>query len=404
MSELPLTNTHVPASSAELAEAMQQAFAQKTAVYPLGGQTSLNYGVPAKTPGLGLSLAKLTSVVDYPYRDLTLTVEAGMTLHAISSLLAEQRQQLPIDVPQPSKATIGGVIATNWNGPRRFGYGHLRDYVIGITAVDGRGMVYHGGGRVVKNVAGYDFCKLLTGSLGTLGIISQVTLKVRPIPERVTLIAVVIKNSEQASAWLDSVAQSNITPAAIELASGASWQRQFSLAAGEYLGLVRCEGTQAEVAWMEREYASQLQRLNLVAQDGIDWESAWSQVIEWPSDSQAALVLKANVRPSQVMSFIQAVRQTDASAEFLAHAGNGVVFAKLAALPKEGLSRTLVAQLQPAAASHGGQVVVLSNPAGVEMTKQSVWGGNPGAQFLMQSVKQQFDPAGILNPGRFVVG
>src|SRR6185369_14097741 len=107
----------------------------------------------------------------------------GITMQALAELLAKERQRLPIDVPQAEQATIGGVIATNWNGPRRFGEGTVRDYVIGISAVDGRGQPFKGGGRVVKNVAGYDFCKLLTGSLGTLGIITQLSLKVKPRTE-----------------------------------------------------------------------------------------------------------------------------------------------------------------------------------------------------------------------------
>ena len=157
MSALPLTSTQTPSNAAELAELVKDCCARKSAVYPLGGQTSLHYGVTAKTPGLGISLAKLNRVIDYPHRDLTITVEAGITLAELYATLAKERQQLPIDVPQATQATLGGVIATNWNGPRRFGYGPLRDYVIGITAVDGQGMTYHGGGRVVKNVAGYDF-------------------------------------------------------------------------------------------------------------------------------------------------------------------------------------------------------------------------------------------------------
>ena len=120
---------------------------------------------------------------------MTITVEAGVTMRTLADLLAKERQRLPVDVPQAERATIGGVIATNWNGPRRYGEGIVRDFVIGISAVDGRGLPFKGGGRVVKNVAGYDFCKLLTGSLGTLGVITQVTLRLKPIPEQSALVA-----------------------------------------------------------------------------------------------------------------------------------------------------------------------------------------------------------------------
>ena len=135
-------------------------------------------------PRHDLDLTGLVKVVDYTPRDMTILVEAGVRMADLAATLAAEGQQLPIDVPRASEATIGGVVATNWNGPRRYGHGTIRDYVIGIHAVDGRGVAFKGGGRVVKNVAGYDFCKLLTGSLGTLGVITQLALKVKPLPER----------------------------------------------------------------------------------------------------------------------------------------------------------------------------------------------------------------------------
>jgi len=186
--DLPLKATETPDSQAALAALVADAYQSRRPVYPIGGGTSLDYGLAATRPGLGLSLAGLTRVVDYPQRDMTITVEAGMTLARLAEVLAEGRQWLPIDAPQPERATLGGAIATAASGPRRYGFGTLRDYVIGITAVDGRGEIFKGGGRVVKNVAGYDFCKLLTGSLGTLGVITQVTFKLKPLVERSVLI------------------------------------------------------------------------------------------------------------------------------------------------------------------------------------------------------------------------
>ena len=185
---LPLEDTVSPGDQAGLVAAMREAHDAKKVIYPLGGQTSLDYGLPARQPGLGVSLQRLTRVIDYPARDMTITVEAGITMSALAETLAKERQRVPLDVPEPERATIGGVIATNWSGPLRFGHGTVRDYVIGISAVDGRGTPFKGGGRVVKNVAGYDFCKLLVGSLGTLGVISQVTLKLKPIPQRTALV------------------------------------------------------------------------------------------------------------------------------------------------------------------------------------------------------------------------
>src|SRR5215210_7291781 len=132
MADLPFKTTITPADQSALAAAVADAFGTGSALYPIGGGTSLDFGLPAKAPGNGLSLAKLNRIVDYPARDMTVTVEAGVTMQAIAELLAKERQRLPIDVPLAERATIGGVIATNWNGPRRFSEGTVRDYVIGI--------------------------------------------------------------------------------------------------------------------------------------------------------------------------------------------------------------------------------------------------------------------------------
>src|SRR5436190_8463483 len=121
MADLPIKTTLTPADQTALASAVAQAFADGSALYPIGGGTSLEFGLPAKAPGSGLSLSGLNRVVDYPARDLTVTVEAGVTMQTLADLLAKEGQRLPLDVPQPAKATVGGVVATNWNGPRRYG-------------------------------------------------------------------------------------------------------------------------------------------------------------------------------------------------------------------------------------------------------------------------------------------
>ena len=181
--QLPLTETITPSNQADVAAAVRVAYEEDQPLYPLGGQTALDYGFTPTRPGIGLDLTGLNRVVDYTPRDMTILVEAGIRMADLAALLAAENQQLPIDVPRAAEATLGGVVATNWTGPRRYGYGTIRDYVIGIHAVDGRGMAFKGGGRVVKNVAGYDFCKLLCGSLGTLAVITQLALKLKPIPE-----------------------------------------------------------------------------------------------------------------------------------------------------------------------------------------------------------------------------
>src|SRR5437762_698653 len=172
-----------PTSVAALCDIVRRCAADGTAIYPIGGGTMLDYGLPPARPGVAVSTAALDQVIDFPARDMTITVQAGITLAKLHALTTAEGLWLPIDVPEPERATLGGAIAANVSGPRRYGYGTFRDYVIGVSLVNDRGEETKAGGRVVKNVAGYDLMKLYTGSLGTLGMITQVTLKLKPVPE-----------------------------------------------------------------------------------------------------------------------------------------------------------------------------------------------------------------------------
>ena len=172
-----------PATVAELCEIVKAARAAGQGVYPVGGRTTLDVGLPPIKPGVAVDTTALNRVIDYPARDMTITVQAGITIAALQAELAKEGQWLPVDVASPEQATLGGAIALNQSGPRRYGYGTLRDYVIGISFVTDDGVEVKAGGRVVKNVAGYDLMKLQIGAVGTLGVVTQVTLKVKPRPE-----------------------------------------------------------------------------------------------------------------------------------------------------------------------------------------------------------------------------
>src|SRR5439155_4169236 len=174
----------------ELCDTVRRAAAEGQAVFPLGGRTMLAIGKPPARPGIGVDLTGLAEILDYPARDMTVTVQTGITMARLQEVLRGEGQRLPIDVPQPERATLGGALAVNVSGPRRLGFGTLRDYVIGISTINDEGQETKAGGRVVKNVAGYDLCKLHVGALGTLGGISQVTLKLKPLPERTLLMSV----------------------------------------------------------------------------------------------------------------------------------------------------------------------------------------------------------------------
>jgi glycolate oxidase FAD binding subunit len=410
--QFPITETFEPADQQELIGVVKECYESNTAIYPVGGGTSLEFGLPAKRNGIGLSLAKLNRIVDYPARDMTITVEAGVTMKTLAETLATERQRLPIDVPHADRATIGGVVATNWNGPRRYGHGTVRDHVIGISAVDGHGLAFKGGGRVVKNVAGYDFCKLLTGSLGTLGVITQLTLKLKPMPERSVLMVCELADLDQAEKLLAALVHSETTPAAIELLAGPAWDNDETLrggAAGSTPGVfylvVGLEGTVVDVDWMCHQLAKEWGEFGVLQRRTIAGELAdelWQKLAEFSAAGESPLVLKASVVPSAATRFVRAVREVDANCAIQAHAGNGIVIVRFSAFPEGGLSRTLIGKLEPVASATHGNVVILSNPSGGEMTHQSVWGGIDAPFPLMTAVKQQFDPKDLLNPGRFV--
>lgn len=410
---LPLERTVTPVDQAALAAEVRDAYAARMPVYPIGGATALGYGLPAKEPGLGLSTAGLTRVIDYPARDMTITVEAGITMAELQRTLAAEGQQLPIDVPFPEQATLGGVIATNWSGPRRYGHGTMRDYVIGISAVDGRGVPFKAGGRVVKNVAGYDFCKLLTGSLGTLAVITQVTLKVKPIPEATTWVVCDTDDDRHGFIMFLSISDSQATPVAIEWVGGEHWWkcplRDGDIRTQGASLAIGFEGSRAEVDWQVERFASErLERAGVYHNATIrqlaspeSVQATLNALTAFPADATAPLSVRFNLSPGDLNIAQLALHRAGGNHSYQAHRGNGILNVRFEDVAPGDVSRLILKDLQPMAAKAGGNVIVLSCP-GQELTRQLTWGLGRGDRAVMLAVKQQFDPAGILNPGRFV--
>ena len=418
---LPLDDTLAPADEAAVARVVRDCAGSRRAVYTLGGQTSLDSGLPGRRRGIGLSLASLNRVVDYPARDMTITVEAGLTIAELASTLAAENQWLPIDVAQADRATIGGVIATNTSGPRRFGQGTIRDYVIGIRAVDGRGVAFQAGGRVVKNVAGYDFCKLLCGSFGTLAVITQVTLKIKPRPQASAWAWCEVPTLAKADELLAALATTATTPTAIELVAGppsitGNVPRPFASSAAARV-LIGFEGTKVEVDWQLARLADEWRTAGAALQsisvpDAV--AALWNQLTGFPvvdaiaaagvAHAPAIAVLKANLLPSKVTSFIEQLRQLAPAASIVAHAGSGIVLIRLSEAPVGGLAAAIVRHWQPAARAASGNLVVLASREAAELTRQVVWGTPRDDARLQIAVKAQFDPQDILNPARFVYG
>jgi len=412
MQEFPTTETMSPGSVADVPDMIRSAHDAKQAIYTIGGGTSLEYGVMPTRTGYAFETTGLSRVVDYTPRDMTIVVEAGVRFCDLVQTLAVEKQQLPIDAPRATEATIGGLVASDWSGPRRYGYGTLRDYVIGINAVDGQGVPFKGGGRVVKNVAGYDFCKLLTGSLGTLGIITQLTFKLKPQSEQAVTLLVSCENLDVTEQVLVTLVDVPSPPAAIDLLVGTGWKELVGLSesAAENLVAVRFEGSETEVAAMRDQLQAQLVSAGSAKVSVLDpskGESLLARQIEFSDCGIAAegdsapLTVKITALPSAVTQLVSRLIQYDPDCTIQAHAGTGVIIVRFAKFQASDLTTFLVGQLRPAAIQAGGGMSILSSEIG-DLTSQIVWGGRVASSGLMEQIKQKFDPQGILNPGRFI--
>jgi glycolate oxidase FAD binding subunit len=399
---LPVTR---PASVPELSLLVRVSASAGSALYPVGGGTMLDYGLPPTKPGGAVDLRGLDRVIDYPARDMTITVQAGITVARLRDVLRAEGQQLPVDVPLPDRATLGGAVAANASGPRRFGHGTLRDYVIGITVVNDRGEEVKGGGRVVKNVAGYDLMKLYTGSLGTLGVITQLTFKVKPLPESVAAVVMPCP-PELLETVLNRVLPATATrPTMIGVANQPAASLLGSNAAGHLL-VVGYEEKATTVAWQVHRLAQELPAELRKTDSEFQGDLATGLFQRWadfPLDPPGGLTFKANLVPAATAEFFQKADALTPRPALIAHAGNGIVIGRWADEIGPERAKALLDELGQAAADRAGNVVVLRCPAAWKAVVP-VWGRPTPDRALMRAVKDKMDPGRVFNPGRFVDG
>ncbi len=396
-----------PTSAEELARFVaDNAAGDRRPLIPCGGRTALHFGGAVPDEATLVSLSELQNVIDYPARDMTVTVEAGHRIDELQRLLAAEGQRLPIDVPLAHRATLGGAVATNTSGPGRFGHGTFRDYVIGISAVDGQGRLFSAGGRVVKNVAGYDLCKLLVGSLGTLATITQVTLKLRPAPHFRRLLWATLDSSSAIESSLDRLVTTATRPVAIEVLNAkAAWQvhgeLRRSLPIDHPVLVLGFEGGDRETLEQidtARQELSGMFTGDAVTLEAEDAESLWQVLTEYQAASDDPVSFQASVRPSQLSAFVKSASDFDVAVQ--CHAGTGVVIGHLPDRCSTAADvAPILSRLRELAVQSAGSLVIHSCDADWK-AELSVFGPPPADAPLMSRIKSMLDPHDLLNPGR----
>ncbi len=394
-----------PRDVSGLAAAVRVAAAQDLALVPAGNGTHLGIGWPPRRYDLALSTRRLQGVVAHDAADLTVTVEAGVTIAALNAELEAAGQWLPIDPPRGDAVTVGGLIAANRSGPLRHTFGTVRDLLIGIAAVTADGDVVRGGGRVVKNVAGYDLPKLLTGSFGSLAIIVEASFKVWPRPPVLSLFTLAVESLASALARAQGILSSDVVPVFVEVVNEVTAEA-LALEGGAAV-LVGCAGSAAHVEEQHRR---------LVAREGSAVEpmsgaraaAVWRTLRDFsqPADDDA-LVARVSARPADLAVFLAeaeaAAEAAGAVLEVAVHVGTGVAWCQLLGVREPAVWCELAARLRAAARRLGGWAVFEAVPAEV-LGQIDPWGYAAPALAVMQRVKTAFDPHGRLSPGRFVGG
>ncbi len=380
-----------PASSEQVAAVLRFANEYGLSVLPTGSGSKLAWGNPV-APNIELSLVRINSVVEHAWQDLTCTVQAGCTWDKLQSELARHGQMVALDPLWPERATVGGIVAANDSGAQRLRYGGLRDLVIGMTIVLADGTIAKSGGKVVKNVAGYDLHKLLTGSFGTLGVITQVNFRLHPVEQHARTFTATAQYATQLAQPLADLLHAQLAPSAIQLRA----------AVGQCMLDVRlC----ARPECLD-DHAAQLRTIfngNSLAEAS---ESAW-QAREHLFTSSAA-ILKASMLPAELCVTADAIKESSVAegvdASIVAQATGLATIAlndPRADAPDAivRLIENLRARLRPS----GGSVVLLQPPAALRSVLD-VWDCRSDALPLMREIKRRFDPNRTLNPGRFVGG
>ncbi len=388
VADVPARYVASPASTEETSDVLRIADEHDLRVVARGAATKLDWGSPPAAVDLVLDTTLIAGVVEHAAGDLVVVARAGTTVQSLQATLAEASQQLALDVAEPA-ATLGGTVATNTSGPRRLLYGTLRDLLIGITFVRADGVVAKAGGKVVKNVAGYDFGKLLTGSYGTLGVVTQVAFRLHPLPQARQVLTVEVADVDAAGRAVAATVGSQVVPSAVEVDQPA---------AGPVTVVVLLEGTEQGVAGRAATTAELLGAGSSASDQAPPWFGAYPF---GPGQTGLKLTTEIFGLPKLLLAVRQVANRHGVPIDVRGSAA-GVLYAALPASATPGVTAAVLEDLRSAATSYSGSVVALTAPAPVR-DALDMWGPVPGLD-LMSRLKDELDPDHRLSPGRFVGG
>lgn len=381
-----------PGNEKDLAEVLRLSNDAGLAVIPRGGGSKLGWGNSPSRADLVLSTARLNQIVEHAWADLTVTVEVGCTIHKLQETLAQHSQRLALDPLWPERATVGGVLSANDSGALRLRFGALRDLVIGITLALPDGTLARSGGKVVKNVAGYDLPKLATGAFGTLGVITRAVFRLHPLPRKTRSFSVSTASAEKTQPFIHAVQDSKLAHTALQARFGSSVVPAVD---------ILFEGTEAGLKAQDTHLRGLAETASVTEASQDIWnarQDLWSF-----SKPDSAALAKISVLPAEIERAMETVAKSASVRQLQWKAvvqATGIGWLRL-----EGDSADLRVSLQELREQfecNAGSLAVLHQPAG--MPSIDAWGNVGDVLPLMKAVKQQLDPQNTLNPGRFVGG
>ncbi|WP_453997540.1 FAD-binding oxidoreductase [Bacillus nitroreducens] len=405
-----------PKTEEEIVSLLKYANSNGKKISIISGGTKRGFGGLVEYFDILLSLKNYKGVVEHTVGDMTLTVRPGTTIKELQDYLAKTNQKISLDPAWPEYATIGGVIASNESGPKRLRYGSARDIVIGLRVVYPDGTVIRSGGKVVKNVAGYDMNKLFIGSMGTLGVLSEITFKLLPLPkyESLVLLSFSEGSENEIKSFAVKLLDSILEPVSVELLNPSLSKRLINQ--DSYTLALSFEDVESSVHYQEEFVKNNLQptgtNLQILPQEEarLFWDK-FSRIApngvttEVNSNNQVEAALKVGVVNLDVLQVLEACKQLQDSinVKIEAHGGLGHGLCQINLSGESDNIVTAIQKLRESVTQLGGYAVVTHLPYALRL-KVDVWGEKPSYFALLEGIKEKVDPKKVLNSKRFVGG